>query len=63
MDVVFVELTMPFTKKATTATIRRHATPSVTTISNIVNAMRGPSGARPFSFASEGFRGALTVWI
>jgi hypothetical protein len=35
--VVFVALTIPFTRKATTATIRMHATPSVTTISTIVN--------------------------
>ncbi len=35
--VVFAVLTMPFTRKATTAIIRMQATPRVTTISTIVN--------------------------
>jgi hypothetical protein len=39
--VVFVVLTTPFTRNATTATIRMHATPSVTTISTRVNATLG----------------------
>jgi hypothetical protein len=34
---VFVELTTPFTRKATMATMRRHATPSATIISTMVN--------------------------
>ena len=43
--VVLVELTIPFTRKATTATISRHATPSATTISTMVNPTFG--GLRP----------------
>jgi hypothetical protein len=43
MVVVFVVLTMPFTRNATTAIIRMHATPSATTISTIVK----PTGRRP----------------
>jgi hypothetical protein len=41
MDVVFVVLTTPFTRNATTATMSMHATPSVTTISTSVNATLG----------------------
>jgi hypothetical protein len=59
--VVFVVLTTPFTRKATTATIRMHATPSVTTISTRVNATlggfwRSPSPSLPES-SSRGFMG------
>ena len=46
--VVLVELTRPFTRKATTATISRHATPSPTTISTIVK----PTGGFPWRFPS-----------
>jgi len=41
IDVVFVVLTTPCTRKATTATMRMQATPSATTISTMVN----PTGA------------------
>gem|GEM_PF-3722889 len=43
MAVVLLVLTTPLTRKATTPTIRRHATPSATTISTIVN----PTGVCP----------------
>jgi hypothetical protein len=52
--VVFVALTMPFTRNATTATIRMHATPSVTTISTIVKPGLSPRSAPSrFLFGSE----------
>jgi hypothetical protein len=41
IEEVLAVLTTPFTRKATTATIRRHATPSPTTISTIVNPTGG----------------------
>jgi hypothetical protein len=45
MAVVFVVLTTPLTRKATTATIRMQATPSATTISSRVNPGLGcPTG-------------------
>jgi hypothetical protein len=53
--VVFVVLTTPFTRNATTATIRMHATPSVTTISTIVNptgrSLRVPSSLFPLEWS------------
>jgi hypothetical protein len=45
--VVFVVLTTPFTRKATTAIIRMHATSSVTIISTIVNAFLDGSFRTP----------------
>ncbi|MGA2016474.1 MAG: hypothetical protein ABSH26_05925 [Opitutaceae bacterium] len=42
MAVVLLVLTTPFTRNATTPTMRMHATPSATTISTIVN----PTGSR-----------------
>jgi hypothetical protein len=53
IEVVFVVLTTPFTRKATTPTISRHATPKVTTISTIVN----PTGSPFFGAALSGTRG------
>jgi hypothetical protein len=38
---VLVELTTPFTRKATMATMRRHATPSAT----IISTMENPKGS------------------
>ncbi len=45
--VVFVALTIPFTRKATTATMRMQATPSVTIVSTSVNPT-GPPFRPPF---------------
>ncbi len=48
---VFVEVTSPLIRNATTATIRMQATPSVTMVSTSVNPIRGP--LRPGTFGVE----------
>jgi hypothetical protein len=49
MAVVLVALTTPLTRKATTATIRMHATPRATTISTRVIPCGGFFGRMPLS--------------
>jgi hypothetical protein len=52
---VFVDETSPLIRKATTATMRMQATPSVTMVSTSVNPISGP--LRPGIFGAE-----LMVW-